>query len=117
MKATDIITRCDNLKPNVQSYAQKRKWLDKIESDIRKYAARYSSHSGDTSFAHCEDPELFLDSNYSDIYVYYLISMIDLANQDVAMYNNSCAFFNDLFSDWQKKWRREHLPQSVSKEG
>ena len=115
MKATDIITRCDNLKPNVQSYAQKRKWLNKIESDIRKQAARYSSHSADTSFEHCEDPELFLDSNHSDIYVYYLISMIDLANQEYALYNNSSSFFNAALTEWQKEYRRTHCPEcSVS---
>ncbi len=115
MKATDIITECDNIKPNVQSYAQKRKWLGKIESDIRKYAARYSSQSVDDAFEKHENPELFLDSNHSDIYVYYLVSMIDLSNQEYALYNNSSSFFNAALTEWQKEYRRTHCPEcSVS---
>lgn len=111
MKATDLITQCDLLKPNVYSYAQKRKWLDKIESDIRCYAARYSADDADLSFAEQENPELLLEDRHSDIYVYYLISMIDLSNQEYALYNNSSSFFNSCLVQWQKEYRRTHCPQ------
>lgn len=115
MKISDVISQCDRLKPNVYSYAQKRKWLNKVESDIREYASRYSACLPDKSFMDEENPEMYLDENFSDIYVYYLISMIDLSNQEYALYNNSSTFFNSAMNSWQKKYRREHCPRcSVS---
>ena len=110
MTVTDIITECDRIKPNEYSYAQKRKWIDKVESEIRQYAALYSGHYDDMSFVSQENPVLFLGSDNSDIYLYYLISMIDLSNQEYALYNNSSSFYNDRLRKWQKKFRRENMP-------
>ena len=74
-----------------------------------------------TSFSECDvnvsHDSLLLGEEYLDMYVYYAVSMIDLENQDIAMYNNSCAFFNEMFESWQKKWRRENLPIARRKGG
>ena len=72
MKATDIITKCDKIKPNVYSFSQKRSWLDKIETDIRLFAARFSGVEADLSFRDEENPKLFLDDANDNIYIYYL---------------------------------------------
>ena len=111
MTTLDIITKCDRIKPIVYSQSQKREWLNKIESDIREYMCLYSSKYADTSFVNEENPALSLPESESDIYVYYLISMIDLSNQEYNLYNNSSTFFNALFQKWQKKYRRQHKPQ------
>ncbi len=110
MKSTDIITQCDRIKPNVYSFAQKRKWLNKIETDIRQFASRYTEADADLGFLQEENPTLFLDDANSDIYLYYLISMIDLSNQEYALYNNSSSFYNASLLKWQKNYRRTHLP-------
>lgn len=110
MTATDIITRCDRIKPNEYSYIQKRKWLDTIESEIRQYITLYSNTEADMSFVEEENPSLALGEDFADIYLYYIISMIDLSNQEYALYNNSSAFYNDRMRKWQRKYRRENLP-------
>ena len=114
MKLTDIITHCDKIKPNVYTYADKRKWLEKIETDIRRFADRFSNRETSLGFLDEENPELFLGQEERDLYVYYLISMIDISNQEYALYNNSSSFFNSLFSKWQKAYRRENLPLTQS---
>ena len=111
MTATDVITHCDKIKPNVYEYKQKRQWLNNIESEIRRYAAMYSQNLPDLTFWEDENPDLFLGDDYMDLYAYYLISMIDLSNQEYALYNNSCAFHNDRLRLWQKKYRRENAPK------
>lgn len=110
MKALDIIAACDSLKPNEYSQSQKREWLNKIESDIRKYAALHSEAKADMLFSEEENPELFLDDSRKDVYIYYLISMIDLSNQEYKLYNNSASYFNYVFSEWKKQHRRENTP-------
>jgi len=111
MKATDIITECDKIKPNVYSFSQKKKWLDKIETDIRLFASRHMSENADLGFQSEENPHLFLDEANSDIYLYYLISMIDLSNQEFSLYNNSSSFYNARLLKWQKEYRRNHTPR------
>ncbi len=111
MRITDVITQCDRIKPNEYTYDDKRRWVEKAETDIRRFANRFSLEKADMSFKTEEDPQLFLGTEYMDIYLYYLISMIDLSNQEYALYNNSSAFFNSLFLKWQKNHRRENIPE------
>ncbi len=110
MRLSDVIAQCDSIKPNTYSFSQKKKWLLKIETDIRKYAALYSGKEADSQLARDENPTLFLDESREDIYVYYLVSMIDLSNQEYALYNNSAAYFNSVYNEWKKEHRRNHCP-------
>lgn len=116
MTVNDILTLVDSYRPSLCEEKEKINWIYTLEKQIAEHMSRYAEPRKVNENI-TRNTEVALGKEYLDMYVYYVISMIDLANQDVAMYNNSCAFFNDLFSDWQKKWRREHLPQSVSKEG
>ena len=110
MRLSEIIAQCDTIKPNTYSFSQKKNWLIKIESDIREYRALYSGKKADLSFADEENPQFSLDESKADIYLYYLISMIDLSNQEYALYNNSVAYFNSVYGQWQKQHRRENCP-------
>ncbi len=110
MRFLDVLSACDSLKPNEYSHAQKRRWINKIESDIREYAALYSNQKADMSFKYEDNPVLYLNDNFSDVYVYYLISMIDLNNQEYQLYNNSALYFNSAFNNWKKHHRRKNTP-------
>lgn len=114
MTAIDVITQCDMINPNSYTQDAKRKWLDNIESEVREYAARYSSKKADLSFTDDENPELFLNEQNADIYIYYIISMIDLSNKESEMYNNSSTYFNSIYSEWQKKYRRNNMPKCTT---
>ena len=110
MRLSEIIAQCDTIKPNTYSFSQKKKWLMKIESDIRQYSTMYSDKKADMTFIDEENPGLSLDESKEDIYLYYLISMIDLSNQEYALYNNSVAYFNSVYGEWQKQHRRDNCP-------
>ena len=111
----DVIEKCDTLKPNVYSQSQKRDWVYNLELQIREFALLYTNEEADNLFLNQENATLSLGNQWSDIYVYYLLSMIDLANCDVVMYNNNTAMFNELLKSWQKKFRREHTPEKTTK--
>lgn len=106
MTRDDIIESVDKLRPNIVKTEDKYHWIEVIENLILCHMTQYGEFTPEIS-----EDTLLLGKEYRDMYVYYVISMIDLANGDIAMYNNSCTFFNDMYRTWQKKWRREHNPQ------
>ncbi len=106
----DAVTAADAISPNGFLQTQKRNWVYTLEAKIRYFMSMYGETHYDDSFENDTNAELVLGSEGSDIYVYYLLSMMDMANSDVAMYNNHSAMFNSLMTDWQKKYRRQNIP-------
>ena len=111
MTVNNIIGYADRIRPNLVSYDTKLNWLYTIEKKIADHMSKFSAKSIVADIPE-ESTVLLLGKEYKDMYAYYIVCMIDLANQDIAMYNNSCAYFNELFDSWKKKWRREHMPVS-----
>ncbi len=105
MTAEDIVNGADKVRPNIVTHDTKLGWVDVIEKQVREHMTRFNETP-----AKNDTGVLSLGSEYKDMYIYYVVSMIDLSNLDIAMYNNSTAFFNEMFDAWQKKWRREHMP-------
>ncbi len=106
MTREQILNCVDTLRPNLITESTKLHWIDVLEKQILSHMTQF----GETD-AKMSEETVLAGEEYLDMYVYYVISMIDLANQDIAMYNNSSSFFNEMFSSWQKKWRREHMPR------
>ncbi len=113
MTVQSIISLMDTIRPNIIAEETKLDWLYTLEKKIHEHMTRYGETDIDEPTV-SKDSHLLLDKEYAYMYAYYGISMIDLGNQDIAMYNNSSTFFNDMFENWQKRWRRENLPKSVS---
>lgn len=113
MKITlvDVLSTADAMCPNNCTQQQKRDWVYGLEMQIRAFLAMYQNTGVDDSFVDKPNATLALDKSNIDIYVYYLLSMVHMANNDVAMYNNHTAMFNSLMRDWQKKHRRENIPK------
>ncbi len=117
MIAENIIQSADKIRPNLISTSNKLEWLFAIEKKVADHMSRYGEINVNTTEIEPDTP-LLLPKEHKDIYTYYIVCMVDLANQDIAMYNNSCAYFNEMFTSWQKKWRRENIPQkSPTKRG
>ena len=101
MKAEKILSLIDNLRPNAIDEETKLSWINQLEKKIAEHATRY----GETDFTVGQitpESELILGDEYAYMYAYFGLAMIDLGNQDIAMYNNSSAYFNDMFLNWQK---------------
>lgn len=109
MKIDKILTTIDEIRPNNISEETKLSWMDTLEKSIAEHMTRYSEISLPTP-APTANSDALLGSEYLYMYAYYGVAMIDFINQDIAMYNNSSTYFNSMFENWQKKWRREHLP-------
>ncbi len=109
MTAEKIITLIDSIRPNTVDAETKLSWISNLEKKISEHMTRYGE-ADITSAPITPESEIILGDEYAYMYAYYGAAMLDLGNQDISMYNNSSAYFNDMFENWQKKWRREHLP-------
>ena len=111
MTLVDVISRFDKIRPNSFEYKTKRDWLMSLENRIRDFVNLHLGKKADMDFSEKENPSLFLDDSYIDIYVYYLASMGDLTNAEYQLYNISSAYFNSVYKEWKRRYREENLPQ------
>lgn len=110
MKAVDVISFFDKIRPNSFEFEMKRAWLVSIETDIRRFASLHSGKSVDFTFVTEQNPLLLLDETYTELYVYYLVSMADMTNGEYRLYNISSTYFNSLFDKWKRIHRSENVP-------
>ncbi len=111
MKALDIISAFDRLRPNSFEFDTKKSWLITLETNIRSFHCLHTLAGPDLSFANEENPDLLLGREYTGLYVYYLISMADLTNGEYKLYNVSSMYFNSLFDKWKRAHRAKHMPE------
>jgi hypothetical protein len=60
-----------------------------------------------------KDVELLVPDPYSELYVYYIFSMIDFHNGETDRYSNSMIMYNNAYSNWFNHYNRTHMPKGV----
>ena len=118
-EALDIV---DAMKPNMMDRQLKVKYLTEIEQLIWAEILMKHAHTQEQEekpvYNDETDPgtELIVPDPYSMVYTYWLMSKIDIQNQEDARYNIDRAHFEnawDTLSDW---WTREHMPLQAVRE-
>ena len=64
------------------------------------------------TFSFPSDRELLMTEPHEDIYVRYLMAMIDHYNGEYEMYTNDIVVFKDAYDEAVGWWRRHHRPKS-----
>lgn len=54
--------------------------------------------------------ELLVREPYTDVYLHWLLSRIDLINQEMDLYANDAAMFNSALITFQSYWTRTYMP-------
>lgn len=104
----------DQLKPNMMGRAAKIIFLNEIEGMIHEELIMRHEHTAeeetrpeyDTDTD--ETTELIIPSPYDMLYVYWIMSKIDLLNQELDKYNNDRALFENGYqqaADWINRTR------------
>lgn len=116
MTIAEALSMTDAIKPNGYSQKQKMKWLEYLEGQIYEEIVRVHENPEGLTFTHFGDDEaalgreLLAPAPYDEVYALYLSGRIDLANQEVAKYNNSRTLFNTAYAKMQEHWKRTHAP-------
>ena len=111
-KALDLT---DEMRPNMMERNTKILFLTEIEQLIYEEILMKHEHEEEIEKPEYDsdtDPgtELLVPDPYSMVYVYWLMSKIDMQNLEFDKYNNDRALFENQYDTFSDYWTREHMP-------
>ena len=122
MTIQEALDQLDEMKPNMMSRRLKLKYLTEIEQLIFDEIIMRHEHDPELTqkpvYSEDSDPGgvLLIPDPYSSLYLYWLMTKVDMQNQEDARYNIDRQHFEnayDTMSDW---YTREHMPVSKVRE-
>ena len=103
MTINEVITAVDNIKPHSFAPETLTMWINEIEGMVQTDVMLIAHQDIITySYPENKDTALLVKPPHSKIYVYYLASMIDFANNDYDKYTNTMDIFNKFYSDYMR---------------
>ncbi|MBO7318488.1 MAG: hypothetical protein J6V06_00525 [Clostridia bacterium] len=120
MTIMEAIHAIDSLKPNSYSESDKIRWLSTLDGLIKiEIIDTHEDSEGITFNGYNDktptDTQLIAPAPYDKVYVQWLQSQIDYANEETAKYNNSSAAYNHSYSEFQDYYNRTHMPKSLKR--
>lgn len=122
MTIQEALDQLDEMKPNMMSRKLKVKYLTEIEQLIWAEIIMKHEHPAEIEVKPVYNEEtdpgsvLLIPDPYSEVYVYWLMTKVDIQNQEDSRYAVDRAHFEnsyDTMSDW---YTREHMPISRVRE-
>ena len=100
MTVKNIIDHVDKIKPNTFDFETKLKWIADVEGRVRVEILKEGVE--DVIPPMLESDELLIPYMYADVYVYYIIAMIDFLCGDFEKYYASSKAYNKATSDYAR---------------
>ena len=117
MTIIEAIHAIDSVKPNSYSQPDKVRWLSTLDGLVKVEIIDTHEGAENITFTGYNDStpldtELLIKAPHDKIYVSWLQSQIDYANEETAKYNNSSAVYNHAYSEYENYYNRTHMPVS-----
>lgn len=117
MKLRELLTTVDQLHPNAFTDGEKIRMVNTVEGRI--YKDILSKYEGEepvfVPFAEGqEERELAVPVPFTDVYVFYLASMMDFYNGDSGRYNDSMVLYNQAWEEFQAHYLQTHTPKQTN---
>ena len=109
MTVKEAMKRADALRMNTVSDEQKAAWVSDLDGQL---AEMFGIEPPVNNWPE-EDRVLLMPAPHDDVYVFYLVAMIDYYNQESTMYVNDMDIYNRAMKDARAWWRRGHRPKSA----
>lgn len=114
----DILTEIDEVMPHQYDDALMIKWLSNLEYEIINGIIKtheiLEGERNPAEFNGYTDADisttLWVKEPYTDVYKYYLMSMICFANQEVDRYTNEMIMYNTAYGKFANYWNSTHKP-------
>ena len=122
MTIQEALDQLDELKPNLMSRKLKIKGLTEIEQIIHGELVMKHRHEPEEEarpvYTEDSDPgtELIIPDPYSSVYVYWLMTRVDIQNQEDARYNIDRMHFDNAYDEMSNWYTREHMPIQKTRE-
>lgn len=113
MTIEQLFVSVDEQKPNAYDDQIKLEWLNDIEGkvyrDVVEHHIRPEGLREYSKFTSLDmSAELCVPDPYTNVYKYYLYSMIDFHNGEGDRYQNSAIMFNNAFQEFANYWCRTY---------
>lgn len=103
----EIIEQADKERLNAYDTDSKIKWVDTVNKFAHLYG--YKLEPGDyiPLTSNDMDKELLITEPYTDAYVYFIFTKIDMLNNEMQNYNNSAQLYNQMWDEYLAYMIRE----------
>jgi hypothetical protein len=108
MTVSEAIARADGLRVNLLGEEIKAGWIRIVEHGVADMMGKESQLKG--SYSADRDTSLLMPPPYDDVYVKYLIAMIDYYNGETGQYANDMELYNEAMSRAGSWWIRNNRP-------
>ena len=122
MTIQEALDMIDEMKPNMMSRKMKIKYLNEIEGLVHQEIVMTHEHTEEEAikphYTEETEPgtEMIVPEPYSLLYVYWVMTKIDIQNMEDERYNADRAQFENhynMMSDW---WTRTRMPIQTTRE-
>ena len=114
MTINDVIAQVQELKPNQISEEIMVRWISVLEGKIIDEIILTHELAEVVEFngysINDMETELLVPDTYANVYIFYVESMIDQANNEGARYANSKAMFENAWQDYANYYNRNNKP-------
>lgn len=122
MTIQEALDITDEMKPNMMSRMLKLKYLTEIEQLIHDEILMHHEHTEEQEAkpVYTEQTDagtvLIVPDPYSQVYIDYLMSKIDIQNQEDARYSIDRVHFENSYETMSDWWTRNHMPIQKTRE-
>lgn len=119
MTLQEVLDLTDQLKPNMMPRSVKIRYISELEGKIHEEIMMKHVHSAEDEELPVYDDntdastELLANAPYDMVYVYYLMTKIDMMNQEEDKENNDRIRFEAAWGDFDDYYTRTHMPLTV----
>lgn len=122
MTIQEALDIADEMKPNMMSRKLKVKYLTEIEQLIHEEIISRHEHpeawDEKPNYTEDTDPgtEMRVPDPYASVYTYWLMTKIDIQNQEDERYNVDRAHFENAYAQMSDWWTHSYRPISTIRE-
>lgn len=118
MTINEVIRAADRLKHNTHNDEEKVAWLTRLDQMLVRTTINTHVREKDMELPHYDpdidmDTELLAEAPHDEMYIYWLMAQMDLANADFNQYNADITIFNSLHDAYAADYTRNHIPKAA----
>lgn len=118
MTIIQAINNVDAIKANTYPQDMKVRWLSSVDSMVKRLIIDVHEGADQVTFEpyHADTDtgtQLLVPEPFDEMYQRYLEAQIDLANGEIARYNNAIELFNTAFKAYSSYYTRTHMPKGT----
>ena len=115
MTIRQLQDRLQAMKPHAFTQAEVIEWLSRVEGRVFAQIIQTHENPALITFAGyttstVDTTALIAPTPYDELYLYALMTQVDLHNMELDKYNNSAMLYNKAWGDFAAFWNREFMP-------